>query len=251
MTSGGSPLLAWDEGCLPGETPGERLALARSLDLALEVENRGEVDPTPWRKAGLPIVNVQAWLFHEYSPVARDREARLEAAKHLDRTLDLAARLGSPRVLAVPAYGNDPGDSPFERALEFFARFVPRCRDLGIRITLEPLSTKRTPVLHDPFEVARLADTLDEPRVFSILLDLGHLADGGHDLDAFFRAWNRPVEEIHLKAPGSRPPDPDWPLAEWFSHLPAPPAVACGEHREPIDAPRLRAIVPPLRAALG
>ncbi len=243
--------LAYDDHSLPGETLDDRLAAAVRLRLHLEVENRGDVDIDPFRKVGLPVASVQAWLLHEFHPLSKDGEKRSEARKHLDLTLDLAARLGAPRIVTICGYGHELADRPFERSLDFFARFTGRARDLGIRILVEPLSPKKSSALTDPAEIAALVDALEAPQVFGMVVDTGHLIDSGRDLAEFFAGWKRPIDELQLRGPDGAPPRPDLPVAEWIAALPSPPSLVSVEHREPIEERAFVDLVKEFRRAIA
>lgn len=243
------PPLAYVEPCLPAPTPAQRLRLALEHDLALELADDGRLDTEPYLRAGARLTALQAYRLHEDHPLHRHRLRRREAARHLHATLETAARLRVPRVVAICAYGRDLADRPFERCLDFFAPFESRCRDLGAKLLIEPLSPLKTDALTDPYEVVRLLVTLAAPEAFGLLLDTGHLADSGVELDAFFSAWDQPVDELQLRGPKSAPPAPELPLARWLQEMPAPPAVVAVEHREPIDERAFGELVTALREA--
>lgn len=249
LTPGLAPTLAYVETSLPAPTPRERLALAVERALALELVDDGRLDPEPYRRAGARLSGLQAYRLHEDHPLHRDRQRRREAERHVASALETAARLGAPRVVTICAYGHELADSPFERCLDFFAPFESRCRELGVKLLIEPLSPAKTGALTDPYEVVRLLATLAAPEAFALLLDVGHLADGGTELEAFFAEWEHPVEELQLRGPASAPPDPELPVERWLQGLPAPPAVVAVEHRGPIDPGALDELLDALREA--
>lgn len=245
------PLLAYVEPHLPAATPAARLALAREHHLALELADDGALETEPYLRAGLPISSLQAYRLRQDPPTHRDRHRRREAARHLGQTLERAARLAVPRVITVCAHGEEIADRPFERALDFYAAFERRARDGGVRLLLEAVSPLKAAALTDPAEIARLVEILGAPEAFGLVLDTGHLADGsdpGSDLDAFFRAWGRPLEELQLRGPGDAPPRPDLPLPRWLAALPGPPAVVAVEHPQPIAEAAFRELLEALRA---
>lgn len=245
------PLLTYVEPCLPAPDARRRLELAQRLELALELADDGSLEAEPYLRAGVPVASVQAYRLHEDHPLSPVASRRREAARHVAAALELAARLEARRVVTICSYGHELADAPFERCLDFFSALESRCRELGVRLLLEPLSPLRTGAFTDPAETVRLLEALDAPHAFGLLLDVGHLADGGTDLDAFFAAWERPVEELQLRGPASAPPDPEMPVASWLAALPAPPAVVAVEHRQPIAPDAFEALIAALRAAVG
>jgi hypothetical protein len=245
-------LLAYDQDSLPGRSAAGRIELARSAGLRLEVANRGRgIDPERYRRAGVEVVTVQAWAMHRAHPLHRDPRRRLDAVRHVHRTMELAARLGARRVVTACGFGHDLADRPRERARDFFAGLAPRARDLGVKILIEPLSPLKAAALTDPGEVGRLVDELAEPALFGLVLDTGHLADGGFDVERFLAGWGRPVDELQLRGPLGEPPDPALPLARWLEALPAPPGVLCVEHRRPIRLGAWRELVAAIRAQIA
>lgn len=245
----GAPILAYVEDSLPGETRRSRLEFARRHGLALEVANRGRLDPDAC--AGLPIVTVQAYRMHDAHPLHPDPGVREAAAAHLRDTIDQAARLGAGRVLAVCGYGRAPCPEPLERCRAFFAAVAPQARARGVRVLIEPLSRRRAGAMTGAGCIRDLLDALGEPDVFGAALDTGHIQDDGDDPGAVLAAWGRDLDEVQLRGPGSRPPAPDVPVTRWLAGLVSPPAVVAIEHRAPIGEAEAAALVAGLRDGLG
>ncbi|WP_199321167.1 sugar phosphate isomerase/epimerase [Microcoleus sp. FACHB-831] len=199
----------------------ERLELANRENLALEVANKGNFEVELYRHCRISAL--QAYAMHEFHPIHRDRDRREEAFRHVKETLEIAAILNVPRIVTVCGFGYDLVDSPFERCLEFFASLAIAAKALGVRIMIEPLSPKRAGALTHPDDIARMVEILDDPSVFSIMLDTGHLLDSGIELDSFFRSWNRPIEELQLKGLLSAPPPISMPVETWLECLPQLP----------------------------
>ena len=233
--------LAWVEHALPGG-PDERLALARELDLALELACRGGDVPDP---RGLPVVCVQAWDLHREHPLHRDAAARERAREHVQRALQHAERLGAARVLAVCGFGSELVDAPFERALEFFAGLASEARERGRRIVLEPLSPGRAAALTDLDEFARLLAALPAD-VFGLALDTGHLLDGGRDPARVLAAPPAPVEELQLRGRSGAPPASD-EAAGWLRTPGLRPRTLVVEHAPGIAAAEVAALTAALR----
>jgi hypothetical protein len=237
------PILAYTEDSLPQSTQANRFAATQQHNLALEVANRGDFSLEPYQTAGMPITTMQAYLMHEFHPLHPDADHRRQAVQHVESTLELAARLDAPRILTVCGFGHELADSPFERALDFFDQLANDAKQRGIEILIEPLSPKRAGALTYPNDVVRLLKTLDQPQVFALALDTGHLLDSGFELDQFFRHWNFPIRELQLKGKGSFPPDSTLPLAQWLQSLPQLPDVLCVEHRQPVSMEKFEQIV--------
>ena len=226
------------------------LAIARDLDLALELADDGRVDAEFWRRSGVPIATVQAWWLHEAHPLHPDRLLRERAAARIHDTLALTVAVGAPLMLGVCGFGDDLADRPFERSLDFFAALTQPARDVGVRVLLEPLSPRRCAAMWHPAEIVRLRDALDAPDVFLLCLDTGHLVDSGFVPGDVFANLGEPVHEIQLKGPLSTPPDPALPVARWMAALPEPPAILSFEHNVPLAEGGLEPLVAAVRAQI-
>lgn len=204
--------LGYVEHCLPGDA-GERLELARRLDLALELACRDGAVPDP---RGLPVVCVQAWDLHREHALSREPADRARAREHVRAALAHAERLGAPRALAVCGFGDALVDAPFERAREFFEALAPEAREGGLRVALEPLSPLRAAALTDLAEFARLLAALPAD-VYGVALDTGHLLDGGRDPARVVAEWPAALDELQLRGAASAPPGPERTLADWLA----------------------------------
>jgi len=246
-----SPLLAYVEHDLPAATPEERFELARRHALALEVAHKDDERAERARDAGLQLSTLQAWRLHEVHPIHPDRQVRAAAYEHLRRTIELAARLGVPRVIAVAGYGSQICADPFEEARAFFRFVAPIARENKVRVLIEPLSPLRCAALTAPMVLARLLEEIGSPDVYGSAIDTGHVVDSGRDVEEYLERWPGRVEELQLKGKGSSPPDADVPLARWLRKLKGAPDVLCLEHRLPIEAPQLEKLLAHLRAELN
>ncbi len=245
-----TPHLAYVEHNLPASTPEERFALARAHSLELEIAHKDDDRAARARDAGLAIATLQAWRLHEVHPIHPDKKVRGEAYEHLRRTIELAAKLGVPRVIAVAGYGQEICADPFEEARAFFRFLAPVARDNKVRVLLEPLSPLRCAALTAPMVLARLLEEIGSPDVFGSAIDTGHVIDSGREVDEYLERWPRAVEELQLKGKGSSPPEHDVPLARWLRKLKAVPDVVCVEHRLPIEAEELGKLLEHLRGEL-
>lgn len=226
--------IAYNEDSLPAASQLERFAAVKQWGLALEIANHGTVSIENYQQGGISISAVQAYLMHDFHPLHLDPEHRHQAIVHVEDTLSLAAQLNAPRIITVCGFGHDLADCPFERSIEFFSRFVNRAKTLGVRIMIEPLSPKRLGAMAHPDEIVQLVNGLNQPKVFSIVLDTGHLLDSGFVLDDFFSTWQHPIEELQLKGRSSAPPDVPLPVANWLEAMQTQPRVICVEHRQPV-----------------
>jgi len=243
-----SPHLAYVEHCLPAETPQERFELARAHGLALEVAHRDDDRAERARDAGLEVVTLQAWRLHEVHPIHPEKKVRGEAYEHLRRTIELADKLGVPRVIAVAGYGREICADPFEEARAFYRWLAPIARERKVRVLIEPLSPLRCAALTAPMVLARLLDEIESPDVYGSAIDTGHVIDSGREVEEYLERWPRKVEELQLKGKGSSPPDVDVPLAKWLGKLKGAPDVVCVEHRLPIEPDELGKLIAHLRS---
>ncbi len=229
----------------------EAASLLSRLGLAAEIGDDGAVDEPLWRRAGVPVVTVQAWWLHEAHPLHPDALLRERARRRFVDSLDLAVRLGARRALAVCGFGQTVADRPFERSLDFFAALARPLAERGLTLLLEPLSPLRCAAMWRVTDLLRLLDALDAPDLFRLCLDTGHLTDSGCDPGREFAGVGRPVDEIQLKGPVSAPPPADAPLAQWVASLPAPPRVICLEHNQPLPEGGVERLIAALRASLA
>lgn len=245
-----TPLLAYVEHDLPAATPEERFELARAHGLALEIAHTGGDRAQRACDAGLALATLQARLLHETHPIHPDRKVRGAAYEHLRETIELAARLSVPRVLAVAGYGQEICTDPFEEARSFFRWIAPIAREKKVRILIEPLSPLRCAALTAPMVLARLLEEIESPDVFGSAIDTGHVIDSGRDVGEYLERWPRKVEELQLKSKGSSPPEADVPLAQWLRSMKSAPEVVCVEHRLPIEPAELGKLLEHLRGEL-
>jgi sugar phosphate isomerase/epimerase len=241
------PTLAYVETSLPAASQAEQFAALRRWGMALEIANQDNIAVEVYQQAHIPIVAVQAYQMHEFHPLHRDPTHRQQALLHVQDTLELAARLHAPRIVTVCGFGHDLADCPMQRSLEFFAAVAERAKALGIRILIEPLSPKRASALTHPNDIVQILADLNQPTVFSLLLDTGHLLDSGFDLTTFFSTWQHPIEALQLKGRNSAPPDQTMSIERWLTMLPVQPQVISVEHRQPISWARFDQIVQDLQ----
>lgn len=249
MTSA-PPRLAYASFSVPGATLAAKADLLRRLGLALELADDGSVDAPEVLALGVPVACVQAFRMHDAHPFHPEPARRAEARGVVLAALELAARVGSPRVLAVCGFGPVGVPRPFDAAVEFFGALVPRVRSLGLRLLVEPLSPRRAGAFTRPSEVRDLLAAVAAPDVLGAALDTGHMLDGGLDPGDELAAWDGALDELQLKGPLSAAPGPELPLPRWLGAFRSPPGLLVVEHREEIAVARLEQVVAGVLEAL-
>lgn len=114
-----------------------------------------------------------------------------ETAPKLPRLFEVAAMLGVKQIVVhpiqkVPYLGHE--EEMFELNMEFYRSLAPYARNCGIKIAIENMWQNRPvskiicdDVGADPRELNRYYDALNDPEVFTICLDLGHVALCGRE----------------------------------------------------------------------
>lgn len=99
---------------------------------------------------------------------------------------EAAAILGIKNIIVHPLqngryYGNE--EALFDANMEFYSKLIPLSKEYGVRIAIENMWQRHpvTGVICDdvcapPEELNRYYDTLNNPEVFTICLDIGHVA---------------------------------------------------------------------------
>ena len=109
----------------------------------------------------------------------------------LPRAIEFAGLLGAKTIVVHPAldleyYNNE--EANFERNIEFYTSIAPYARDAGIKIGIEntyrlhPITERICDTTaSNPIELNRYYDTLNDPDVFTICIDVGHVALCGRE----------------------------------------------------------------------
>lgn len=107
------------------------------------------------------------------------------------RVFEFAARLGVKNVVVHPLqrgryYGHEK--ELFDLNVDFYRRIAPLAYNAGIRIAIENMWQTHPvtgvivdDVCADPYELRNLYDTLDRPDIFTVCLDIGHVALCGRE----------------------------------------------------------------------
>ncbi len=109
----------------------------------------------------------------------------------MPRVFAFAGRVGVKTVVVHPLqrgryYGHEK--ELFDMNMDFYRAHAPYARDAGVKIRIENM-WQGHPVTHricddvcaDPHELAAYFDTLDDPDVFTVCLDIGHVALCGRE----------------------------------------------------------------------
>lgn len=107
------------------------------------------------------------------------------------RVFEFAGLIGVKNLIVHPLvkrrhYGFER--EHFEMNMEFYSSLIPYAKDTGVKIAIENM-WQRHPVTgsicdsvcSDPCELAKYYDTLDNPDIFTVCLDLGHVAITGRE----------------------------------------------------------------------
>ncbi len=109
----------------------------------------------------------------------------------LPRVFDFSARIGVRQVVVHPLqtgryYGHEK--ELFDMNMDFYRSLAPYAREAGVRIGIENMWQNHPvsgyivdDVCANPHELAAYYDTLDDPDVFTVCLDIGHVALCGRE----------------------------------------------------------------------
>ena len=124
------------------------------------------------------------------------------------KAFEFASICGVRNIIVHPLqkgryYGN--AEALFEMNMEFYTKLAPLARDFGLKIAIENM-WQRNPVSQhicddvcaDPVELARYYDTLNDPEVFTVCLDVGHVALCGREPEDAIRALGSRIGALHV-----------------------------------------------------
>ncbi|MBQ8409924.1 MAG: sugar phosphate isomerase/epimerase [Clostridia bacterium] len=119
----------------------------------------------------------------------------------MPRVFEFASILGVRQIVVHPlTRGIHDGheEELFEMNMEFYKSLAPHAKRLGMKICLENMWSKNPltgsvcdDVCADPRELIRYYEALNDPEVFTICLDLGHVAICGREPQDVIRAIGR------------------------------------------------------------
>ena len=129
-------------------------------------------------------------------------------APRIERAFETAAILGIKSIVIHPTqpvdyYGNE--EKIFNLNLDLYRSLAPLSRKYGVKIAIENMWS-RDPMLKricdaicaDPRELARMYDELNDPEVFTICLDLGHVALCGRRPEDAIRIIGSRLGALHV-----------------------------------------------------
>ena len=117
------------------------------------------------------------------------------------RAFEFCSLLGIENIVVHPImnghyYGN--ADRHFETNMKFYQALAPLARTNKVKIAIENMWDRHSVtgricdhVCADPYELCRYYDTLADPEVFTICLDLGHVALCGREPEDAIRIIGR------------------------------------------------------------
>lgn len=107
------------------------------------------------------------------------------------KAFEFCSILGIPNIVVHPImkghfYGH--GEEHFEMNMKFYRALAPLARTNGVKIAIENMWDRHPVtgricdhVCADPYELVRYYDTLNDPEVFTVCLDIGHVALCGRE----------------------------------------------------------------------
>ena len=119
----------------------------------------------------------------------------------MPRAFEFCKLVGIPNIVVHPImqghyYGN--AEAHFEMNMKFYQALAPLARTNGVKIAIENMWDRHPKtgricdhVCADPHELVRYYDTLNDPDVFTICLDLGHVALCGREPEDAIRIIGR------------------------------------------------------------
>ena len=123
------------------------------------------------------------------------------------RVFEFAGLLGVKQLIVHPLvkyrhYGHER--EHFDMNMEFYSSLVPYSKDTGVKIAIENMWGRHPvtgricdSVCSDPDELSRYYDALDMPDVFTVCLDLGHVAITGREPERAISAVGHRLGAIH------------------------------------------------------
>ena len=126
----------------------------------------------------------------------------------MPRAFEFASLLGIKNVVVHPRqngryYGRE--EELFEKNVEFYTALKPIAKKFGVKMAIENMWQRHPKagyicddVCAPPEELARLYDTLNDPEVFTICLDLGHVALCGREPEDAIRTIGKRIGCLHV-----------------------------------------------------
>ena len=246
--------LIWVERCLPAASRRRRLEIAADCDLTLEIADADaltQADREAYRELDLRVAVVQGYRLHDTHALDPDEAVRKKAPGIVEAACEIAQDLGARRLVTVAGFGDEVAPEPAKAIRSFYEALIPLAERTGLRMLIEPLSPRRCSVFNTPGEALDLLAELNRPDLFGLLLDTGHLLDGGFDPFLVLSELEVPCEELQLRGPMSTPPPLEWDYRDLLSRLNTPPAVVSVEFHGQQELPDFWALLSRVRSAIG
>lgn len=140
---------------------------------------------------GVKFIQAHAPFYWKYEVYAND------LVPLLPRAFEFCSIIGVENIVVHPMqngryYGRE--QELFDLNVEFYKSLAPIAKKFGVRIAIENMwqihpESKHIcdDILADPYELARMYDTLADPETFTVCLDLGHVALCGREPDDAIR----------------------------------------------------------------
>lgn len=139
------------------------------------------------------IANCRGVIFNQaHAPFGGGMEKyKKESVPMFPRLFEFASLLGIKQIIVhplqkIPYLGHE--EEMFELNMEFYRSLAPYAKNCGIKIAIENMWQSRPvtgyicdDVCADPRELNRYYDTLNDPEIFTVCLDLGHVALCGRE----------------------------------------------------------------------
>ena len=182
---------------------GIQLFVARRGYLSLDSDTqRAEAIAARARASGMALTSLEIEPF-SFSLTDDDPAVRAQGEDTVRRSLQLAAAMEAPGVLAIPGYVGlpwDPSATPvrydlaYDRLQHSLQNLAPAAEHLGTAILLENIWNM---FLLSPLEMRRLIDDVASPQV-GVLFDTGNVVQFGFP-EQWIRILGTRIKEVHLK----------------------------------------------------
>lgn len=184
-------------------------ALDMSFFLSL-TEFYNEPNPTELAKRLRAEADARGVIFNQAHAPFNPKDTALEnCSTHFPRVFEFASILGVKNIVVHPIetkFYQDDTKQALEINMAYYSSLAPLARENGLRIALENMWSvhprqKKLIVdctCADPAELCLYYDTLNDPEVFTVCLDLGHVAICGREpQDAIRRIGGKRLGAIH------------------------------------------------------
>ena len=184
-------------------------ALDMSFFLSLS-EFYNEPNPVELAKKLRAEADARGVIFNQAHAPFNPKDTALEnCSTHFPRVFEFASILGVKNIVVHPietqSYREDP-QKALEINMKYYRSIAPLARENGLHIAIENMWSRHPrqknlivdSTCADPAELCLYYDTLNDPDVFTICLDLGHVALCGREpKDAIHTIGSKRLGAIH------------------------------------------------------